>query len=281
MKVFVSWSGTRSKMLADRIYEWLPHVIHNADPWMSNRDINKGGVWFTEMQAALKETGYGIFCITPEARESTWIHFEAGAVWKALEENHVSTYLYDVDSTEIKGPLSQFQDTKTTKDDTWELIQNINKAAGETKTKADVLAKAFETFWPDLEDLIESLKEVPTGEETEPEPRDDGDILREILTLVRRQSRERPLTLRDVYGPSGPTVSEALTGANAPKGLLGLAEAMTGEPLSPSAIAALAGTLNHPPDPTAALIAAMYGPQTPVSEGSDETDNEEPDSAES
>jgi hypothetical protein len=35
MKVFLSWSGNRSKMLANTLREWLPLVLHYLEPWVS------------------------------------------------------------------------------------------------------------------------------------------------------------------------------------------------------------------------------------------------------
>ena len=43
MRVFISWSGERSKVLAQALKEWLPLVLHNVEPWMSEVDIAAGG----------------------------------------------------------------------------------------------------------------------------------------------------------------------------------------------------------------------------------------------
>ena len=44
MKVFLCWSGTRSKGIANALHEWLPRVIQALDPWISV-DIDKGARW--------------------------------------------------------------------------------------------------------------------------------------------------------------------------------------------------------------------------------------------
>ena len=42
MKVFISWSGERSKQMAAALKEWLPTAIQYLEPWMSDTDIHAG-----------------------------------------------------------------------------------------------------------------------------------------------------------------------------------------------------------------------------------------------
>src|SRR4051812_13232017 len=36
MQLFLSWSGPRSKAVADALASWLPQAIHAVQPWMSS-----------------------------------------------------------------------------------------------------------------------------------------------------------------------------------------------------------------------------------------------------
>jgi hypothetical protein len=45
MKMFISWSGERSQALGQALHEWLPMVLHYADPWLSHSDIDAGQRW--------------------------------------------------------------------------------------------------------------------------------------------------------------------------------------------------------------------------------------------
>ena len=85
LDVFISWSGQRSKALALQLHDWLKAVVQRANPWMSERDIGAGQRWNEQISARLKDTHFGIICLTPENLNAPWLLFEAGAVAKALD----------------------------------------------------------------------------------------------------------------------------------------------------------------------------------------------------
>ena len=64
MKVFISWSGERSKQVAVAIREWLPMILQYVEPWMSEADISAGDRWSVELSKQLEESGFGIICLT-------------------------------------------------------------------------------------------------------------------------------------------------------------------------------------------------------------------------
>src|SRR6185369_14317031 len=122
MRVFVSWSGDRSRAIAEILRDWLPYVLPSAEPWMSSTDIERGSRWSLEISEQLDKANIGIICLTPENLEAPWILFEAGALSKALSRTLVCTYLFQVGPTDIKGPLSQFQASLATREDTKKLL---------------------------------------------------------------------------------------------------------------------------------------------------------------
>lgn len=109
--VFISWSGDRSRIVAEGLRDWIPQVIQIANPWMSKEDINKGTRWLIELSKELEKTNIGIFCLTRENLKSSWLLFEAGTVGKTLKESRVCTYLIGLTPADIGEPLSQFQAT--------------------------------------------------------------------------------------------------------------------------------------------------------------------------
>jgi hypothetical protein len=101
--------------------------------------------------------------------------------------------------TDFKGPLVQFQATKTNKDDTQKLMHTINQALKDEALPDEQLDKAFEHWWPNLERCIENIPEART--KIEP-TRSDREILEELLELVRRLIRGRSPCKTVVVKPS-------------------------------------------------------------------------------
>jgi hypothetical protein len=191
MKVFISWSGERSKAVAEALRYWLPKVIQAVQPWMSANDIEKGTQWRTGLANELEQTSIGIICLTPENLNSPWIHFEAGALSKQQQNTRVCTFLYEVDLVDVKEPLAQFQNTQAGKEDIRELIHTINNIQRDSRLPDSEIDAQFDMWWPNLE---ERLKSVPQTREQATPKRDVKDILEEILQLVRSQASENHIS---------------------------------------------------------------------------------------
>jgi hypothetical protein len=187
VKIFISWSGARSKSVALALYEWLPQVIQSIDPWMSDKDIEKGAWWSDELQQALDKAEFGLVCVTPENKESAWLNFEGGALSNKLTQARACPYLFDIESAELTGPFARLQHATATKEETEKLLQTINKYCP-NPMKDDALRKSFERCWGEFKT---KLKAVPPTS-TRPTPvRDVSDYLKEILEIVRELQRTR------------------------------------------------------------------------------------------
>lgn len=197
MKVFISWSGERSLAVANALREWLPNVIQAIKPWMSGVDIDKGARWSADIALQLSEAKVGLICLTPENLDAPWILFEAGALSKTLDKTYLCPYLFQVEPTDIKGPLIQFQATKANKDDTKKLIHTINQALGDIKISKEKLDEAFEVWWPKFE---KSLKDILATKAKQIPKRDERDMIEEVLELVRGLTRkEKQKYIRTPY----------------------------------------------------------------------------------
>lgn len=182
MEIFISWSGDRSKAVAELLRDWLPKVIQKLRPWISASDIDKGARWLKEISGKLESVNYGIICLTPENLDAEWVLFEAGALSKAIEASYVCPVLFDLEPSSVSGPLSQFQATNLEKDDMKSLLETVNRLLDQDRLTDQQLEDAFIMWWPELEKDIGAIP--PPENEVIPE-RSDREILTEILDIVR------------------------------------------------------------------------------------------------
>jgi len=183
MLVFISWSGERSRYVAEQLHRWLKDVMQTIEPWVSSEDIRQGARWTVDVARKLEEASFGILCLTRDNLDQPWLVFEAGALAKTLDRANVCPYLIDLKPTEIKGPLVQFQGTTATEDGTRRLLHSINKALGEKALPDDQIDRACRKWWPDLETTLEK---VPKPRATLPDPRSERELMEELLERVRR-----------------------------------------------------------------------------------------------
>jgi hypothetical protein len=188
MKVFMSWSGARSKAAAELLHYWIKCVVQASQPWISTRGIDRGSLWFTEINNELKDTTFGIICLTQENKNAPWILFEAGALAKGLANSRVCTFLVDLETKDIRDPLAQFNHTLPDKAGLWNLVLTLNSSLETNRLEPNILEGVFETYWPQFQEKFNKIKEeIP--ETTVVAPRDDKDILAEILESTRNLSQ--------------------------------------------------------------------------------------------
>lgn len=165
MKVFISWSGERSKEIGNLLSGWLQCVLQAIRPWISCKDIDRGSLWFSEITEQLKDVSLGIICLTKENKERPWILFEAGALAKGLNSNRVCTFLIDLQPQDVKDPLAQFNHTLPNKDNLYKLVSTLNNSLGPEKLDPSVLEKVFETYWPQFNKKFnEIIEETDSAE---------------------------------------------------------------------------------------------------------------------
>ena len=173
-KVFIGWSGDKSKKLADDLCGWLANVITPIEPFVSVR-IGAGDEWRDRLTTELKEAYFGIFCITSDNLAAPWIMFEAGAVWNKLERGRVCPYLLDIEPSGLKPPLTWFQAKKATEDETKELIIAINKSLGsDIQLTQDQINNSFKKNWGDLKRKIEVIANAAGKESSSDKTSDTG-----------------------------------------------------------------------------------------------------------
>lgn len=157
MRVFLSWSGPKSRAFAEALRDWLPRVL-DIEPWMSAEDIGKGERWADILGRTLEEHDVGILCVTPENSIAPWLLFEAGALSKSLSRGRLFPLLLGMSPTELTGPLSGFQATVLERADMAAMMRSLAKLAG--KPKESIVDDRFNTFWPRLADRAEEISRM-------------------------------------------------------------------------------------------------------------------------
>lgn len=193
MKVFISWSGNKSHKVALVFRDWFPSVIQSIEPYVSSEDIDKGARWSSDIAKELENSTFGILCVTKENLEAPWLSFEAGALSKTMDKSFVSPFLFDIKRSEVKGPILQFQSTIFQKEDIKKLIHTLNKACGDTSITDGRLDKAFEVWYPTLEEELNKIKGVADEPDEQKSKEEKGihnsEILEEILDLSRNNQK--------------------------------------------------------------------------------------------
>jgi hypothetical protein len=189
MKVFISWSGERSRAVAKALYQWLPDVVpQSVRLWLSKTDIDKGANWHIQLAEGLQDAQFGIICLTPENFTAPWLIFEAGAIFRAMVSSgraRVWTYLFHLKPTDVTGPLAEFQHTLAERGETRQLMQAINAAVERGSEEAllpERVDRRFNQWWPELEQVLQSIPEPQ--EKLEP-IRSPTAMLEELLERMR------------------------------------------------------------------------------------------------
>jgi hypothetical protein len=186
MKLFITWSGDTSKAIATALRNWIPPLVQSVEPFMSETDIEKGSQWDQIISLQLDESYAGIVCLTPDNLTSPWLLFEAGALSKSENSaSRVFTYLHGLKPSQVESPLSRFQHTLATKEDTKRLLFDIRKLAPSNPTLTDeMLGKMFEMAYPELE---QQINRAPSS--LRPAQRHTREMTEEILEIVREIQR--------------------------------------------------------------------------------------------
>jgi hypothetical protein len=191
MQVFVSWSGARSREIAEAIRSWLPKVIQSVKPWMSDQDISAGAQWLTEVSTSLHNTNVGLICVTPENQHNPWLLFEAGALSKTLEQTCVCPIVFEMTPGQLSGPLTQFQANPLDRSGIGKVLFTINNCLGDRRIEPQQLEEILDVWWPKLQERLAEIQPAtaPTASRT------TNDQLEEILMLVREQLRRENIRL--------------------------------------------------------------------------------------
>jgi hypothetical protein len=209
VKVFLSWSGTRSHKVALVFRDWLPSVIQEIVPYVSSEDIDKGARWSTDIAKELSDSTFGILCVTRENTNAPWLTFEAGALSKTMDKSFVSPFLFDIKRSEVDGPILQFQSTIFEKEDLKKLVVTLNRACDKDGLSVERLSKAFDVWYPTLETELSKLRDIePDAHEIEDGQELQTPKVQEILEEILELSRINQKLIRNPDGSLGSNLEE-------------------------------------------------------------------------
>ncbi len=191
MNIFISWSGDRSRLIAEAIRVWLPKVMQSVKPWMSDQDISAGARWLTEVASTLNTTSVGLICVTPENQHNPWLLFEAGALSKTIEQTCVCPIVFEMTPGQLDGPLTQFQANSLDRIGMGKVLATINSGLGDRRLETQQLEEILDVWWPKLQ---EKLSAIPAAS-TPTTIRTTGDQLEELLALSREQLRRENIRI--------------------------------------------------------------------------------------
>lgn len=157
MNIFISWSGTRSKKAAKALKNWLPTVIHVAEPWMSDDDIPAGRDALMEIDAALGQSLFGVVCITADNMDSSFMNYET----RALRQKGIDVCPYIIDLSikrrDLRPPF-ELQAKMANEEDIEQFVLDINKALGSPVTNIATLKRTVKSNWNKLEKELERIR---------------------------------------------------------------------------------------------------------------------------
>jgi len=188
MEVFLSWSGSRSKIVAESLRKWLPGVLQSVDPWISGADIEAGARWHQALSLRLNECNFGVICLTPENLGSRWLLYEAGALSKSLEGSSVVPYLLGLRKADVDGPLAHFQSVEADAEGTYSLLGAMNAVLprlNERQLSDNTLREAFNLWWPKLEEALGSALAAQLPSATATQSRSSDQMIQEVVENTR------------------------------------------------------------------------------------------------
>lgn len=193
MRVFISWSGERSRAVGEVLRRWFPSVLQAVRPYFSPDDVAKESRWSTEIAKELEASRVGLLVDTAENQDAPWLLFEAGALAKSVDRSKVCPLLFGgMEPTDVKGPLVQFQASQFSKEEMKRVVKMVNGELAEAALSAEVLDNVFEMWWPKLDEQVTTALAID-GADADQARRSERDPLEEVLALTRRLSRDREM----------------------------------------------------------------------------------------
>ena len=132
---------------------------------MSDQDISLGQKGIPEIENRLDAIDFGVVFVTRENKEAPWIHYETGALSRAVNnpDSRVIPMLVDLSVGDLgASPLSGYQGKQIDKEGVYRACCSINECAPQSLAE-NVLEETFEMWWPKLQSCWDDI-DLPMDE---------------------------------------------------------------------------------------------------------------------
>jgi TIR domain len=208
-KIFISWSKFQSRRVAHVLKDYLPEILEGVEIFMSDKDIDPGQRSMKVLEHELDGTKYGIAVVTEANQAEPWLNFEAGALSKAVGNDmqgvpYVVPLLVDIPTTtQLTGPISQFQAVQLDHDGLAEIITSICKLANVNES---IALKRFDRAWSEIDEALSKARKRPLRRDQTP-TRPDSQKIDEVLEILRVMQRRTDVeSLRPVVVSRDPRI---------------------------------------------------------------------------
>lgn len=147
MEVFISWSGKRGEFIANCIADILEQVNYQIRSYVSAR-VRAGDDWRNVLNEKLNKADAAIIVVTPESRESDWLHYETGALRFGNPKRPVMPLCFELNTGDLSGPISQFQGRVFDAANMLEVARQLNAMLPDGARRDDAqIARTFGNVW--------------------------------------------------------------------------------------------------------------------------------------
>jgi len=161
MKIFMSWSGARSKKMGEFLSNWVPKIFPSAEIFFSP-DIPKGEEGFNTINNELGQSDIGIFLFTRENIDSVWMGYEAGAIRHNTNSGKVLAIFLDEGLSEVNlGPYQYLQHANWDGVEFVKVVRTINELLDNKRLDPEHLELVLEKHLPDYLDVLNAIRLLP------------------------------------------------------------------------------------------------------------------------
>jgi hypothetical protein len=166
---FLSWSGALSGEIVSYIKRDIldPVFGDRIEPFISS-EIGAGSLFAPEIFGRLKNSDFGIVCITAENIEKPWVSFECGGLIKNGKKDNLYVILVDISIEMLRRlnqPLSEFQAVRLDRDGIINLIKKISASILEVESAGyeNRIHRNWDTHAEKFADILQRHKPAPSN----------------------------------------------------------------------------------------------------------------------